>query len=328
MLTKDEIRGVIALPPTPCKEGAGGWDAVDSVNLEEAARLAENLIQAGVGGIGGCGTTGECAALLADEKREYIATLVEVARKRVPIIGGATCLGIKETVLQMKGLRDVGASAALIGLPLWQTPTMEAMVQFYADLAEAVPDLPVMVYANSMFFKSNFPTEFWAGVSKRAKTTITCKVSYGIEHIKEDMDVAGHQINFMLPESGAFAAYEKVGTRVKACWATSAGSGPEPVVAMMDAILRDDHAAAKAVQDDIDALGPLLPLPPGVDFRQEFPKYNAQVQKCAANAAGYANFGPYRAPYQDLPDHYRTHLESYGQRRGQLAKKYSRVAAG
>ena len=123
MLTRDDVRGVYALPPTPCKEGAGGWDVADSVDLDETARLVENLIAAGVGGIGVCGTTGECAALLWDEKRDYVDTVVQVTRKRVPVIAGATALGTKEVVRQMRGLKDVGADGVLVGLPLWQTPT-------------------------------------------------------------------------------------------------------------------------------------------------------------------------------------------------------------
>jgi hypothetical protein len=34
MLTVQDIRGVYVLPPTPCKEGMGGWDAVDTVDLD------------------------------------------------------------------------------------------------------------------------------------------------------------------------------------------------------------------------------------------------------------------------------------------------------
>ncbi|HEY7060537.1 MAG TPA: dihydrodipicolinate synthase family protein [Chloroflexota bacterium] len=325
MLSRDDVRGVYALPPTPCKEGAGGWDVADSVDLDEAARLVENLIAAGVGGIGLCGTTGECAALLWDEKREYVDTVVQVARKRVPIIAGATALGTKEVVRQMRGLKDVGADGVLVGLPLWQTPTPESSVRFYADLAEALPDLPVMVYANSMFFKSVFPVEFWEAVAKRAPTTIMCKVSYGIGHIEDDLRVAGDKINFVVGHANLHAAYEKVGTKITACWATAAGMGPEPIIALMDAILRDDRARAKAIQADLDALPSMLP--PGVEFYKEFPKYNAQVVKVRSNAAGYAKYGPFRAPYTDIPEEWVPHMETEARAWAALCKKYASVPA-
>ena len=45
---------------------------------------------------------------------------------------------------------------------------MENAVGFFADLGEAVPDLPVMVYANRFFFKFDFPVEFWQGIAAKA----------------------------------------------------------------------------------------------------------------------------------------------------------------
>jgi len=325
MLTRDDIRGLCALPSTPTKPNGGGWDATDSVDLDETASLIEKLIAGGVTSIGLAGTTGECAALLWDEKRDLVATAVETARKRVPIIGGATALGTKEVVRQTRGFKEVGADACLIGLPLWQTPTIENSVQFYADLGQAVPDMAIMVYANSMFFKSTFPTEFWAGIARKAPTVVMCKVSYGIEHIVEDLDAADRQVNFVVGESNLYEAYKKAGTRITAGWATSVGMGPEPVVALIDAILRDDRAKADQVAADLKALPPTFPG--GLEFRQEFPKYNAQVNKYLANKAGYANFGPFRAPYTDLPDEYRRHLDSVAEARRQLRQKYLRVPA-
>jgi hypothetical protein len=96
MLTKDDIKGVAVMVPTPTKEGAEGWDVADSVDLEETARMVDNYIRAGIGVIAACGTTGECAALLWEEKRAFIDTIVQVARKRVPVFAGATALGTKE----------------------------------------------------------------------------------------------------------------------------------------------------------------------------------------------------------------------------------------
>src|SRR5437764_15130449 len=108
MLTGSDIRGLTVMVPTPCKEGADGWDAVDSVDLDEAARMTEQLIQAGIGAIAACGTTGEAAALLWEEKRDFIDTIVQVSRKRIPIFAGATALGTKEVVRQMRALSDTG----------------------------------------------------------------------------------------------------------------------------------------------------------------------------------------------------------------------------
>jgi trans-o-hydroxybenzylidenepyruvate hydratase-aldolase len=323
MLSATDITGVYAMVPTPCKEGANGWDATDSVDLDAAAQMIDRLVSDGVGGIAACGTTGECAALLWDEKREYIDTIVKVNRNRVPLFAGATALGTKEIVRQMRGLKAVGADGAFIGLPLWQTPTIENAVQFFADLSEAVPDMPIMVYANSMFFKSEFPTVFWEGVAKKAPTVITTKVTYPIDHLLDDMAVAGHQINFLPGQNNIYPAYQMAGTRVTGCWSTSANMGPEPVVALMEAIHADDKERVAAIWADMQSVPSLMP--PGE--AAHFPEYNVQAEKARFNASGYINCGPSRAPYYDLPDQWRERAEAHGKGWAALRPRYSRSAS-
>lgn len=323
MLTAKDIRGVCVMIPTPCKEGADGWDATDSVDLDETARMTENLIQAGIGTIAACGTTGECAALLWEEKVGFIDTIVQVNRKRVPLFAGATALGTKEMVRQMRALKDVGADGAFLGLPLWQTPTLENAVDFFGDLSEAVPDMPIMIYANAMFFKSNFPTAFWAGVAKKAPTVITNKMAYGLDHYAEDLEAAGHQINFMPGQNAIFPAYKQQRTRVTAAWSTSAGMGPEPIVALLEAILHDDMQKAEEVWEDINSVPPMLPR----DEFSHFPEYNAQVEKARFNASGYIKAGPSRAPYRDLPEHWAKQADAHGKAWAELRKRYIKAPA-
>src|SRR5262249_39125715 len=96
-------------------------------------------------------------------KRAFVDAIVQVNRKRVPVFAGATALGTKETIRQMRGLKDVGVDGAFVGLPLWQTPTIENAVQFYADLGEAVPDMPILVYANGESSSRIFLPHFGKG---------------------------------------------------------------------------------------------------------------------------------------------------------------------
>ena len=45
MITKLDIHGVCIMVPTPCKEGEETWETVSSVDLEETARMTENVIR-------------------------------------------------------------------------------------------------------------------------------------------------------------------------------------------------------------------------------------------------------------------------------------------
>ena len=145
MYSKEDIQGLCVMAPTPCVEGGGHWSVENSVDLDESARMTEILIRDGSGSIALCGTTGENPALLWEEKLAFVDACPAVNRNRVPIFAGATGLGTKETIRQMRVFRDRGVERAFVGLPLWQTPTLENSIQWFADLSEAVPDMAIMV---------------------------------------------------------------------------------------------------------------------------------------------------------------------------------------
>ena len=321
MLTREDIRGVYAMPATPCKDGQGGWQYEDSVDLDEAARMVDQLADGGVAGIALCGTTGECAALLWEEKVKFVDTAVQTSRKRVQLFAGVTALGTKEIVRQMRAMKEIGADGAFVGLPLWQTPTLENSIQFFADLSEAVPDMPVMVYSNAMFFKSMFPTAFWAGVARKAPTVVTNKIAYPIGQLLDDIKVAGNQIRFLPGERMIYTGYKLDRDHVKAVWSTAAAMGPEPVVALMDAILKQDDAGVDEIWRDIDS------IPHFIHDRGEFAKYNAQSEKWRFNATGFINYGPPRAPYYDLPEEWKRAAEAEANAWQGLRKKYAKVSA-
>jgi dihydrodipicolinate synthase/N-acetylneuraminate lyase len=314
MLTASDVTGLLALPPTPLKESFDIWSAESSVDLDEATRLADQMIVDGASGIGLCGTTGECATLTWDEKVELYGAVIDTVAGRVPVWCGATALGTREVVREMRAVRDMGAAAAFVGLPLWQTPTMANAVGFYADLAEAVPDLPVMVYANRFFFKFDFPVEFWASIGKEAPTVIATKVGFPLT--VEHLESTNGQVNFVTGEGTIGAHYRIAPETVTAAWATSGAMGPEPWVALLDAIATSDTAETERVLADIE--GVPLPIP---DFA-DFDKYNLQLEKARINAAGYAKCGPPRPPYTDFPDDWREAAETNGKAWAAMRESY------
>lgn len=315
MLTAADVTGLLALPPSPLRASGEQLTEEDSLDLDEATRLADQMIRDGVSAIGLCGTTGECATLLWDEKVALYSAVIDTVAGRVPVWCGTTALGTREVVREMRAVRDMGAAAAFVGLPLWQTPTMDNAVGFYADLAEAVPDLPVMVYANRFFFKFDFPVEFWGRIAAEAPTVIATKVGFPLT--QEHLDVAGHRVNFMTGEGTIGMQYRMAPESVTAAWATSAAMGPEPWVAFLDAHAKGDTAAAEAALADIE--GVPLPIP---DFA-DFDKYNIQLEKARINAAGYTRCGPPRAPYRDFPPEWEEAARTNGTAWAAMRAKYA-----
>jgi trans-o-hydroxybenzylidenepyruvate hydratase-aldolase len=180
----------------------------------------------------------------------------------------------------MRALKDIGADGAFVGLPLWQTPTIENAVQFYADLGAAVPDMPIMVYANSRFFKSSFPTIFWERLAKRAPTVVVTKISYGIANLLEDRGSPGIALTSCL-ERAHLRAYKMAGRKITAVWSSGGAMGPEPIVAL--------RMPSKRRCEAVEEIGKILtPCPRRAARRMgcRFPQYNIQVNRYQANAAG------------------------------------------
>jgi trans-o-hydroxybenzylidenepyruvate hydratase-aldolase len=321
MLSARDITGLMQIMHTPCKPGADGWQVEDSIDYQASEDAASKYIKAGVKGIALSGTSDERAALLWEEKLSFTSSVVEVARKRVPIFAGATALGTKEVIRQLKAFKGIGAEGAKIGLPLWQTPTLENSIQFFADLSEAVPDMAIMVYANVQVFKSAFPTLFWEGIAKRAPAVVTTKYG-GRANLLEDLRVAGHQINILPGEiEGMYQAYKMAGDRITAGWSVVSACGPEPFVAMADAIRRKDGKKMEEIRGDFKSVPSAYP--PGEPERSV--SYYAQASKARTNAAGFINVGPSRAPYRDLPDEWREKAEAAGRAVAELRKKYVKI---
>lgn len=322
-LTAKDIHGVASMPPTPSTDDGGSWRATNSVDHNRSASLANKLVNSGVGLLALCGTTGECAALLWEEKRDYISTMVKTVKGRIPIFAGVTALGTKETIRQIKGMKDVGAEGVFVGLPLWQTPTMENATDFYKDMAEAEPDVPIMVYSNRSFFKTNFPLEFWEGIGKKGHTVVTNKIAYGMDHIEQDMKVAP-QVNFVPGSLGSIDMQKRTG-RVTALWTTS--PWPEPWVALINAIVKHDEVGMKEIEADLRSIAGHST--PAIREKYDFAKYNAQVERWNWNASGYQECGPNRPPYTDFVDEWKNHITNPDRLKkwAEVRAKYLKVKA-
>jgi trans-o-hydroxybenzylidenepyruvate hydratase-aldolase len=316
MLTKDDVRGVCAFVPTPMRADAQTADLTSSIDLDASATMVERLIQDGVDMLALCGTTGEGAALLWEEKREFVEAVVSQTAGRIPIFASAIALGTREAIRQMREFKDLGVSGAIICPPFWQTPTLENANEFIDQVSQAVPDLPTMVYSNKFFFKFDFPTEFWRHAASGASTVIATKVSYDFR--PEDHQVAGDRIMFIGGEGNFRAVYDTLGKEAIAVWCTSAAMGPEPWLALVEAVEAGEPERIEAVLTDIESVPPPLPM----DEFHLFSSYNVQLEKARINAAGYVNCGPPRSPYTDLPEKWISAAEKNGKAWAELRARY------
>lgn len=90
LLTAKDIKGIVAIMPTPVKDGADSWASRDVVNVEEAARGADNLVKDGIDCLLINGTFGEAATLMWDELKKFSETVMQAVGGRIPVFLGAT----------------------------------------------------------------------------------------------------------------------------------------------------------------------------------------------------------------------------------------------
>jgi trans-o-hydroxybenzylidenepyruvate hydratase-aldolase len=324
LMTAADVKGVWAIIPAPAKPGADHWDAKDTVDLDEASRAVEDLIQGGVDAILTLGTLGEVATLTWSERQAYMRAVIDTAAGRVPIFVGTSTLNTRDTVEQTRWAAKIGAVGSMIGPPMWCAPSLPTAVQFYRDVAEACPDMAICVYANPDVFKFDFPMPFWAQVSTIPQV-ITAKLP-PMPQMLALASITGGRISFLSMDNEYYAAARLDPEAFRAFWSSSASCGPEVAYALRDrvaeAVAGGDWAPAKHLSDAMGAA--IAPLFPPGGFK-EFSSYNIALEKERMNAAGWINAGPTRAPYSLVPAPY---LENARKSGSAWAKLNEDVKAG
>ncbi len=132
------IRGSIVAIVTPMSEDG-------SVDFPALERLVEWHIAEGTDGIVAVGTTGESATLDVEEHIAVIRCVVDVARKRVPVIAGTGANSTAEAIELTAEGKNAGADACLLVTPYYNKPPQEGLYRHYKTIAEAV-DVPIILY--------------------------------------------------------------------------------------------------------------------------------------------------------------------------------------
>jgi len=320
MITARDLRGVLAIMPTPAKDGAERLDAANTVDLDETARLAENLVRDGATGIMALGTMGECATTSQTDYEAYVDCLLKTVRSRVPTFVGTTALGGHEIARRIKFVKERGATGTLLGIPMWQPATLAMAVQFYKDVAQAFPDFPIMVYANPRAFRFAFDADFWGPVVEQAPTVMSAKFS-SKAILKKVVDVTKGRVNLVPPIGLAYEFAQISPESQTTCWIPSVG--PQVGLALMKALAAGDAQQAKSVADDIAWANE--PHHAITGSQEVFASYNIQMEKILMGASGYCKPGPIRPPYNYMPDDFVKAAMEGGQRFAKLREKYSKL---
>lgn len=134
-----ELHGILSAMSTP-------FDSTgESVEEQGLRDLTEHTITAGAHGLVPGGSTGEFAAMSADERRRVLEVVLDQAAGRVPVVPGVGAMTTREAISLAKHAENAGAAGVLAVAPYYEPLEVAETKRYFCDVADAV-SIPVVVY--------------------------------------------------------------------------------------------------------------------------------------------------------------------------------------
>jgi 4-hydroxy-tetrahydrodipicolinate synthase len=122
------------------------FDSDGSVNYDEAARLAEFLVDEQKNdGLVVCGTTGESPTLSEQEKLKLLEVIIDAVGNRAAIIFGAGSYNTAESIHMTRQADRRGAHGIMLVNPYYNRPGQAGLYAHFSTVA-AETQLPVLLY--------------------------------------------------------------------------------------------------------------------------------------------------------------------------------------
>src|SRR5271167_165250 len=161
-------------------------DAEGVVRTEVLGRLCDDLIASGVHGLTPLGSTGEFAYLNNAQRAAVVKATIEAAKGRVPVVAGVASTSTTDAVAQAKAYQKLGADGILAILEAY-FPLGEAQVEsYFRAIADAV-DIPVVIYTNPQFQRSDLSLDVIARLAAHPR----------IQYIKDASTNTGRLLSIM-----------------------------------------------------------------------------------------------------------------------------------
>lgn len=216
-------------PPAPDLHGVMPYlvspiDEDGRVKRRVLARLVDHLIGQGVHGLTPLGSTGEFAYLDRRQKAEIIATVVEAARGRVPVIAGIAATTTREAVAMAQEAQALGADGILAVLEAYFPISEDGVAAYFEAIAAATP-LPVCIYTNPNFQRSDITIPVLKRLVRSSPT---------IRYIKDASTNTGRLLSIMTATEGRMKVFA-ASAHIPACVMLIGGvgwmAGPACIVA-------------------------------------------------------------------------------------------------
>jgi 4-hydroxy-tetrahydrodipicolinate synthase len=161
-------------------------DAGGQVRSGVLGRLCDDLIKSGVHGLTPLGSTGEFAYLNNAQRAAVVQATIEAARGRVPVIAGVASTSTADAIAQAKACQKFGADGILAILEAYFPLNDSQVESYFRSIADAV-DIPVVIYTNPQFQRSDLSLDCIARLSAHPR----------IQYIKDASTNTGRLLSIM-----------------------------------------------------------------------------------------------------------------------------------
>ena len=244
-----------------------------SIDYEALGRFVEFQIGSGINGLVVMGTTGENATIEPEDQKKVIAYTVEKVAGRVPVIAGTGTNNTEHVLHNTRNACQVGADAILVVTPYYNKATQNGLVTHFTAVADE-STLPVILYNVPGRTGCNLLPKTVAKLSEHPNIAAIKEATGNLAQMIEIMHLCGDKIDVYSGEDGLTVPMMAMGA--KGTISVLSNVAPRQSVAMTDACLRGDYAAAAKMQCD------LLPL-----INALFSEVNPIPAKAATAAMGF-----------------------------------------
>lgn len=196
-------------------------DNAGSIKTDVLGKLCDDLIKAGVHGLTPLGSTGEFAYLTRAQREAVVKTTIEAADKRVPVVAGVASTATADAVEQAQSWQALGANGILAVLEAY-FPLKETQVEsYFRAIADAV-DIPVVIYTNPNFQRSDLTLDVITRLSEHPR----------IRYIKDASSNTGRLLSIMnrAPKMKVFSASAHIPAAVMLIGGVGWMAGPACIV--------------------------------------------------------------------------------------------------
>ena len=295
-ITPDDIVGLCGIVPTPAVAEAGHWSCASSVNFGETRRMVDIVVRGGTDILMTTGTFGECSSLTQEELRDFVACVVETTAGRCPVFAGIGTLNTRDTISRGLELVDLGADGLFVGRPMWLALDDAGIVQFYRDLGEAMPGVPLIVYDNPSAFKGKISESAYVAIANIPEVVAAKHV--GGPSLESDAVAVAGKCRILPLVSDWFRTAKERPDLMRAAWSGHVACAPAPLAALARAIADRDWQRAEGVSDQCRWAESAMFA--GGEL-SKFMDYSIQIGHLRFAAAGLIDPGPPRPPYHLPP---------------------------